>query len=136
MLRRTPMKRTAFRGSSRTSKYARRERHIDYMLFVTRLPCAAKFMDPAKSPCGGPVEADHAGLRGTGEKAHDSTVIPLCTQHHYERTNFSGLFRSYDQGQMRSWLAGRILHTQRTARAKGIAIPELEPQKIRPLGAM
>lgn len=136
MLRRTPMKRTAFRGSSRTSKYARRQRHVPYMLFVKTLPCAAKFMSPETSPCSGPVEADHAGLRGTGEKAHDSTVIPLCTQHHYERTNFSGLFKTYDQGQMRSWLVGRILQTQRTARARRIVVPEPEEQKIRPLGAM
>jgi hypothetical protein len=61
-----------------------------------------------------------------GQKAHDSTVIPLCQLAHRQRTDFSGPFRDWDQPKMRDFLAGRVLQTQRTMIARGFAVPSRE----------
>lgn len=122
--RRTPMRRTQQRAPRQRTKYRSRPRETDYMLGVKRLPCAALLVPGHR--CTGPIEADHAGPRGIGRKAHDSTVIPLCQQAHRERTDFSGPFRGWDQAQMREFLAGRIIQTQRFMRARGWTIPTTE----------
>lgn len=88
----------------RKSSYKRRERDFDYMGWVKQQPCAAATL----SACEGPVEADHAGRRGVGQKADDSTCIPLCSSHHRQRTDFSGVFRDWDRERMRYWLIGEI----------------------------
>jgi hypothetical protein len=121
--RRKPLRsRKVIRAARKRSKYRSRERHVDYMLGVKQLPCAA--MSVPGHACDGPIEADHAGPRSTGRKAHDSTVIPLCRQGHRERTDFAGPFRSWNQATMRDWLLGRIPVTQRLMRERGFEIPE------------
>jgi hypothetical protein len=123
MLRRlTPLRRSAFKRSGHRSKYRRRLRAIPFMLWVKRQPCSARFLD-CNSPCIGRVEADHAGRRGIGQKASDYTCVPLCSKHHAERTNFSGVFKSWDQARMRFWLAQRIWFTQRMAITNGVHVP-------------
>lgn len=103
LLTRSPMK----RGKSK-SKYATRERDVDFMLWVKTLPClGARF-----SPCEGPVEADHAGSRGLGQKCPDDECIPLCTKHHRERTDFSGTFKTWNKPMMRSFLETGIANTK------------------------
>lgn len=104
-MRRTPFKRTRpmRRGKGRT-KYARRERDVDYMLRVKTLPCVARHL----GPCDGVVEADHAGPRGIGQKADDTTTIPICTGHHRDRTDFSGAFKHWNQAMMREFLSSSI----------------------------
>ena len=115
--------RRPMRSRSRTKKYGKRVRFTSWMLEVKRLTCAA--FSIAGHTCSGPIEADHAGPRGLGQKAHDATVIPLCTQGHRERTDFSGPFRSWNQSKMHDWLVGRVLQTQRYLTARGYTVPEM-----------
>lgn len=89
------------------------------MLWVKTLPCAAREVGlDSAYPCGGVVEADHAGRRGLGQKASDDTTYPICTQHHRERTDFSGAFKSWTNPQMRAWLAEQVEQTQAAWRAR------------------
>jgi len=91
------------------SRYKRRERDTPYMLWVRKLPCAARAFDTA---CDGHVQADHAGRRGIGRKADDRTCIPLCEKHHTQRASFHGIFRTWTRERMRVWLDAAIAHTQ------------------------
>jgi len=105
--RKTPLRRTSRLRASGKSAYRQRPRDMAYIVWVWRQPCCARLL-PNPSPCGGHVEADHAGRRGMGRKAPDETCIPLCRQHHRERGSFSGMFRDYDQATMRAWLASMV----------------------------
>lgn len=128
MKRKKPLRsRRQMRPSSRTSKYARRERGIDYMLAVKRLGCCAIIVPG--HVCDGPIEADHAGPRGVGKKAHDSTVIPLCKLAHQQRADFSGPFRSWNHAKMHDFLVGRVLWTQRYLGARGITPPPMTDEQ-------
>jgi hypothetical protein len=102
------------------SKYRSRPRHTAYMLWVKLQPC---LMRGIWGTCSGLVEADHAGPRGIGRKAHDSTCIPLCRYHH--RT--SRFPRSWPQAQRRAWLHAAIVYTQACARAAGVDAP-IDPE--------
>jgi len=86
------------------------------MLWVKRQPC---LMRGVWGSCSGPVEADHAGRRGAGRKAHDSTCIPLCRYHH----GASRFPRSWTQAQRRAWLHAAVVYTHAVARATGVAVP-------------
>lgn len=120
MLRRhTPLRRTAFRNSSRRSKYRRRLRDVPYMLFVKRLSCSARNLDTG-SPCTGPVEADHVGPRGIGQKSDDRLTIPMCSKHHRERHGFCGAFKEFDQQRMRAFVARALVNTQIAAAKLGV----------------
>ena len=107
MRRAKPMRRAV--PLKELSRYRTRERDVDYMLWVRKLPCAAREFDHG---CDGHVEADHAGRRGLGQKADDRTCIPLCRKHHEQRAIFHGVFRTWDQARMRSWLLATIEATQ------------------------
>jgi hypothetical protein len=85
------------------------------MLWVKRQPC---LMRGIWGRCEGRVEADHAGRRGAGRKAHDSTCIPLCRYHH----GSSRFPRSWPQAQRRAWLHAAIVYTQACARAAGVDV--------------
>lgn len=98
------------------SRYRQRERFTEYMLWVKRQPC---LMRGIWGSCSGQVEADHAGLRGTGRKAHDSTCIPLCRRHH-QGSRFP---RAWTQEQRRAWLHAAVVYTQAVARAAGVVVP-------------
>lgn len=124
LIRRTPMKRgtsTLLRRSSKPraqrkrTTYATRERNFDHMLWVKTLACVARDMP---TPCGGVIEADHAGERGMSQKCPDEETIPICTNHHRERTDFSGSFKAWDKAQMREWLLACLKHTQELAIAR------------------
>lgn len=104
-----------------STSYSRRERDFDFMGFVKQQPCVVHVLPPpfytssprAKAtPCSGEVEADHQGAHGLGQKAADDTCVPLCMQHHRERTDHSGTFRSFTRDEARSWRALAIAHTQ------------------------
>lgn len=122
-MKRSPLKRTRMRQGKGRGRYAKRPRDLVYMRLVKRLACLVAF-SPAFGPCGGEVEADHAGGRGLGQKAPDSTCIPLCTQHHRDRHNTTGGFEVMGKGaggkvdsrgrtwNMRGWLDAAIEHTQ------------------------
>jgi hypothetical protein len=116
--RRTPLRSRAAAApaAKRQSKYKSRSRHTAYMLWVKCQPC---LMRGVWGSCEGCVEADHAGPRGAGRKAHDSTVIPLCHYHH-QASRFP---RSWPQAQRRAWLHAAIVYSQASARAAGVEVP-------------
>src|ERR1700685_3870946 len=100
MKRSKPLRRkTYLRTRSLTSKYRRRPRDLDRMRWMRRQPCAARHL----GGFSGRVQADHAGRRGTGQKAPDKTVIPMCETHHACRDAFNGVFKNWKQLQMREW---------------------------------
>jgi hypothetical protein len=86
------------------------------MLWVKGQPC---LMRGVWDRCSGPVEADHAGRRGIGQKAHDSTCIPLCHRHH-QASRFP---LDWSQAQRRAWLHAAVVYTQACARAVGVVVP-------------
>lgn len=140
LARKTPMKRSPMRRSGRKSKYKRRARDVDFMLWVKKQPCAVRAMMRPRTParvvslpaaigtahdtvvallCYGRVQADHAGRRGIGQKADDKTCIPLCEKHHAARNDFTGMFKTWDQAMMRTWLAKQVEETQAEFRKCG-----------------
>lgn len=109
LARRTPLvRRTRLRAYSKTSKYRRRPRNMDFMLYVLWLPCELRNVRGA-GRCRGRVQADHAGKRGLGQKCPDDECIPLCQHHHQSRTDYSGYFKNWNGAQMREW-NDRIIH--------------------------
>ena len=125
LLRRTPLRRARFMRSTRKSKYRRRERDFERMLWTKRRPCMVAelppfwFMAVAKvigltvvTACSGPVEADHMGERGMGQKASDDTCVPMCQGHHRERHDHAGTFRPLVKAELRAWRAQAIERTQ------------------------
>jgi hypothetical protein len=92
------------------------------MLWVKRQPC---LMRGVWGCCSGPVEADHAGRRGVGRKAHDSTCIPLCRYHH----GASRFPRAWTQAQRRAWLHAAVVYTQACARAACVEVP-IDPAPV------
>lgn len=121
------------RARSPTNSYRKRERFLDYMMAVKSLPCAAVIVPG--HVCEGPIEADHAGPRGIGQKAHDGTVIPLCRLAHRQRTDFSGVFRDWNQAKMRDFLFGRIMQTRRYLDANGVVVPRMRVEDAKALTA-
>lgn len=108
MKRSKPLRRSRMRRGSKRSRYALRPRDRARMEFVRTLECSVAFEapDPNRAPsrCLGPIEADHDSRgRGLGQKSDDSTVIPLCTGHHRERTDHTGSFKYLTRDQVRAW---------------------------------
>ncbi len=129
MKRSTPLKRkTPLRSRSRTKKYRRRERDLGHMAIVRRLPCIVRFIGSFTFPpphqwpmmyssvitlCTGRVQADHAGTRALSQKAPDDTTIPMCRNHHGERTDYRGTFKNWDAAMMRTFNDWAIEKTRR-----------------------
>lgn len=116
LARKTPLRRTQMRRRPRSTKYSRRERDMDYMGFIKKHPCCLRHYGASiecatgilATSCSGPVEADHMGRRGVGQKASDMTCAPLCRKHHRERTGMSGSFRGCSREAMRAWCDAMI----------------------------
>ena len=104
LARTTPLRRkTPLRSYSRTKKYRRRERDLEYMGAVRRLPCAVRTYILHPTPCSGRVQVDHAGEHGLGQKSDDKDTLPLCERHHRNRTDYTGPFKDWDGKRMRAW---------------------------------
>lgn len=118
-MKRSPIKRTAMRRKSRSTKYSRRERDFEYMGWVKQQPCSMIIMPPLAphiTACSGGIEAHHAGVRGLGQKASDDTCIALCSRHHGELTDRRGTFAGWERGVVKSWeLAAVSSHRTRYA---------------------
>ena len=115
------MKRGGYiRRKSLTKKYACRERAIDYMLAVKELPCILSKL----CECEGVVEADHAGDHGYGQKSKDAEVIPMCTKHHRDRTDLTGVFRYHNSMAMREWRHAAVRTIQELMVSRGWTIPD------------
>lgn len=108
MKRSAPPRRTPIaRGRSRT-KYARRERDLEYLAWVRRQPCLVAAILGCGVDCGGPIEADHCGERGLGQKAPDATALPMCRHHHRQRHDVQGFWRALSREQRREILNEQI----------------------------
>jgi hypothetical protein len=118
---RKPLRRTTRLRARGNTKYRRRERDVPRMLFVKRLACTVRDLspisfitDPARAAaakitlCSGPVEADHMGARGIGQKAEDDTCAPVCQGHHSERHAHAGEFFQLNREELRAWRAEAI----------------------------
>lgn len=131
MLRRSPLRRTsplARRTRLRPrgdTKYRRRPRDFAYMGWVKRQVCMVSILAPmlfmragkilglkTTSRCSGPIEADHMGARGMGQKADDRTCVPMCSNHHRERHAHAGTFFHLNRDEMRAWRTEAIAITQ------------------------
>jgi hypothetical protein len=113
------MRRSALRRRRSTPRRSSRVRDVDFMRWVKTLGCMAYELGRETGHrCGGVVEADHGGRRGLGQKADDTTCIPLCTEHHRQRTDFSGAFKSWSKARMRGWLGACVLLTKALWRAQ------------------
>ncbi len=108
----------------RRTKYARRDRNLEFMRWVKTLPCAlARPLDKMPpewigglSPCpaaAGATEAHHAGRRALGRKAPDDTCIPLCPFHHAALTDRRKPFRGWPRGAVKAWELAMIELYQR-----------------------
>ena len=119
MKRGGPLKRTGgltrsrMKPGKRKSKYALRERDLEFMRWVKTLPCLLV----GEGPYSSVVEADHAGLDvGMGQKADDMTCVPLCSSHHLDRHACTGFFRGRGRLWKRSWRREAIAKTQQLHR--------------------
>jgi hypothetical protein len=97
------------------------------MLAVKQLPCCAKNLGPRVwTRCTpGPIHAHHAGYRGVGQKADDTSCIPLCWFHHASWHDCCGPFNGWTHDQRADWAAAQILATQHAVslrRDRGTAI--------------
>lgn len=137
----TLTRRTRISPRSKTNSYRKRPRDSVYMLWVKTLPCMVRELPPhiftngdasappslqdivallrtcaamivATTPCSGPVEADHMGARGMGQKADDRTCVPMCQSHHRARHDHSRDFRPLTRDELRAWRAAAIERTQ------------------------
>lgn len=110
------------RAQRKPSRYRMRERFVPFMLWVKTLPCMLYQLDSGR--CCGAVEADHDSRgRGLSQKSHDSTVVPLCMQHHYDRQNHAGYFRTYTREQMHAWVDAAQAHVRRMAAQHDVCVP-------------
>lgn len=120
------------RARSNTNSYRRRPRDFAFMGFVKAQTCmvitlppflfigdAARAAKHKTTPCNGIIEADHQGERGIGQKADDSTCVPMCRLHHHERHNpAAGTFREFNRTEARAWRARAIEITQANYRKR------------------
>jgi hypothetical protein len=125
MKRSGPIKRrTWMRRKRATPRKSGRVRDRAYLLAVRELPCCvptAVFFrkgEPSHYDHGGPVEADHAGARPLGRKCDDNETIPICRDHHRQRTDYSGWFQYFRAADMRAWCDAKIVETQARVRAR------------------
>ena len=97
--RKSPLRaRTRLKPRGKT-KYARRPRDHAYMAWVKSLPCVGPF----PHQCQGPSEAHHAGVRGLGQRAEDSTAIPLCRNAHHAWHSGGEAFAGWQNWERRTW---------------------------------
>lgn len=89
--RRTPIARkTRMKQRRATRRRESRVRDKQYLREGHRRRCCAR--DIPGHRCSGPIEMDHVGPRGKGQKSHDPEAIPVCQGAHRARTDHHGLF--------------------------------------------
>lgn len=124
------MRRRSRSRGDRVNSYARRERASDYMAWVRTQSCVAQRVTPPNRHwqqvrCDGPVQGDHAGVRiaGLGTKSLDRDVIPLCMEHHRQRTEYDGVFANQSRDDLAEWRSNAIADTHARARSSGVEVP-------------
>lgn len=89
----------------------------EYLAWVREQRCSvAAMFDPFAigeiGACSGPIEADHVGERGLGEKCPDSEAVAMCATHHRERHDVRGFFAGTTREQRAAWYAEWIEATR------------------------
>lgn len=79
-------------------------------------PCLLRNVDGAGPCSGGFAEADHAGPR-RGYRADDDTTIPLCHDHHRDRTESRGFFAPMSKPERVAWRSAAVADLQARYRA-------------------
>lgn len=82
----------------------------DHMAIVRSLPCVLAGIEQA-GPCSGPIEVDHVGDRGLGQKSSDREVCPMCQGHHRARTDSTGYFANRSKDERARWRRWAIAKT-------------------------
>lgn len=108
MKRGKPLQRRARLGRKTRMKQRRatrrresRVRDKQYLHDGHERPCCAR--DIPGHVCWGPIEMDHVGARGKGQKSHDPEAIPVCQTAHRQRTDHHGLFWNMPLEQELEW---------------------------------
>lgn len=104
MLRSTPLKRKTRLRARRPGPPRRSSRIHDreHMAIVRSLPCILAGY-PHAGPCSGPIEVDHLGERGLGQKSSDLEVCAICRGHHRARTDSTGYFANRTKEERARW---------------------------------
>lgn len=64
--------------------------------------------------CSGPIEAHHYPYgRGTSQKTHDHTAVPLCKTHHTEFHQSAGPFKHMGKAGKKAWSDDQVDRHQR-----------------------
>lgn len=136
--RKTPLRRKTRLRAKGKGSYARRPRDTAYMLRVKRLPCMVRvwiailqkvevgwetmpwpanvprpfILPPVMTPCCGVVQADHMGDHAGFRKGPDNQCVPMCEQHHRDRTDYTGPFKGWRGFEMKEWRNWAVRRTQ------------------------
>jgi hypothetical protein len=66
----------------------------------------------APGPCAGRTESCHEGRKpGLALKCPDSQTMPMCSLHHRQWTDHTGVFKGWTKEQRRHWADERIAET-------------------------
>lgn len=72
-----------------------------YTAWIRKQPCVA-------CSAGPPSEAHHMCGAGMGLRAHDHTVVPLCSGCHKDHHEFRGHFYGMDRHERKKWQESRM----------------------------
>lgn len=103
LARRTPLRRGKRLRPRGRSKYARRPRELAFLSWLHELDCAVAVQLNDYRFCRWPIEADHLGEHGMGNKASDQSCAPICSRHHRDRHERRGFFKGWSKERMREW---------------------------------
>jgi hypothetical protein len=84
-----------------------------YLAWVRTQYCAVGISTWRAYVCEGTIHAHHAGRRpGVAMKAPDDTAIPLCSKHHRQWHDGTGVFAPFTKLQRFAWSQRAIADTQ------------------------
>lgn len=74
-----------------------------YLRWIRARPCIFE-----GAACDGPVEAHHATGAGLARKAPDRHTMPLCSAHHRQRHDHTGVFFKLTKAERKEWEAEMV----------------------------
>lgn len=117
-MRQTPLKRRTRLRAKRWGIRPRRPRRLDKpqsdpaRLDWVRMQQCAVAPRTGFARCNGLTEACHEGRKpGMAMKCPDAETMPMCTLHHRQWTDHTGLFKGWTKEQRRTWADERIAET-------------------------
>jgi hypothetical protein len=110
-----PKRKTRLKQRRATKRRSSRIHDPAFMARVREMPCRAPH---APQGCGGRMTFDHGDHRGLGQKCSDRRGLPLCWDHHQDRTGKTGPFAGWTKPQMRVWLDSEMAVTEQRIAAE------------------